>query len=141
MKKRQWCLRLVGAALAAFLFAAGSGSVFTVHSEDKSASKAEIKIDNFSFAPGNLTIAAGRHGRGNASGEFIDSRMRHHPRESEPPYHDGQNPVHVTSLRVPRAIASGVPCAGTTSGVQRREARDGRGRGDCNRNCRNVAIA
>jgi plastocyanin len=59
MKKRQWCLRLVGMILAAFLLAAGSGSVFTVHSEDKVAPNAVVKIDNFSFAPANLTIAAG----------------------------------------------------------------------------------
>ena len=59
MNKRKWCLHMVGTTLAAFLLAAGSGFVFTVHSEDKSASKGEVKIDNFSFAPANLTIAAG----------------------------------------------------------------------------------
>ncbi len=59
MKKRQWYLRMAGMTLAATLLAAGSGSVFTVHSEDKSASKAEVKIDNFSFAPGNIAVAAG----------------------------------------------------------------------------------
>jgi plastocyanin len=50
---------MVGTTLAAFLLAAGSGSVFTAHSEDKFAPKAEVKIDNFSFAPANITIAAG----------------------------------------------------------------------------------
>jgi len=59
MMKRQWYLHLVGITLAAFLLAAGSGSVFTVHSEDKVAPNAVVKIDNFSFAPANLTIAAG----------------------------------------------------------------------------------
>jgi plastocyanin len=59
MKKRQRYLRIVEMTLAATLLAAGSGFVFTVHSEDKPASKAEVKIDNFSFAPGNIAIAAG----------------------------------------------------------------------------------
>ena len=59
MKKHQWSLHMVGITLAAFLLAAGSGLVFTVHSEDKAATNAVVKIDNFSFAPGNITIAAG----------------------------------------------------------------------------------
>ena len=59
MKKHQWRLRMVGITLAAFLLAAGSGSVFSVHSEDKAAPNAAVKIDNFSFAPGNITVAAG----------------------------------------------------------------------------------
>jgi plastocyanin len=59
MNRHKWYLHMAGMALAAFLLAAGSGSVFTVHSEDKSASKAEVKIDNFSFAPGNIAVAAG----------------------------------------------------------------------------------
>ena len=59
MNKHKSYLHMVSMTLAATLLAAGSGSVFTVHSEDKPASKAEVKIDNFSFAPANITIAAG----------------------------------------------------------------------------------
>jgi plastocyanin len=59
MNKRQWFVRMVGMSLAAFLLAAGSGPLSAVHSEDKVAPNAVVKIDNFSFAPGNITIAAG----------------------------------------------------------------------------------
>ena len=59
MNKRKWCLRMVGTTLAAFLLAAGSGPLSAVHSEDKAAPNAVVKIDNFSFAPVNITVAAG----------------------------------------------------------------------------------
>ena len=59
MKKHQWSLRLVSMTLSAFLLAAGSGPLSAVHSEDKAAPNTAVKIDNFSFAPANITIAAG----------------------------------------------------------------------------------
>jgi plastocyanin len=52
-------LRIAGITLIGLLAVAGGGLVPVVRSEGKSASNAEVKIDNFSFGPAAVTVLAG----------------------------------------------------------------------------------
>jgi plastocyanin len=55
-KKNVWIARLAMIATMAFLLA---GSTRGTANDQPSAANAEVKIDNFSFGPQNLTVAAG----------------------------------------------------------------------------------
>jgi plastocyanin len=59
MRRCVWILALIAPmVVAAALLASGSGG-FTASAEQAETSSAEVKIDNFSFGPGALTVAAG----------------------------------------------------------------------------------
>src|SRR6267378_6802472 len=59
MWRRVWSLALAApVVLAASLLATNSRS-FSARAEQTQASSAEVKIDNFSFGPSTLTVAAG----------------------------------------------------------------------------------
>jgi len=55
-KKNVWIARLAMIATIAFLLA---GSTRGISNDQPSAANAEVKIDNFSFGPQNLTVVAG----------------------------------------------------------------------------------
>ena len=59
MNKNRWCLLMAGTTLIALLAVAGSGLLPVVHSGGRSATGPEVKIDNFSFGPATITVAAG----------------------------------------------------------------------------------
>jgi len=56
--KNLWMVRLAMTVMIAMLLA-GSSSVKASGSNNPPAAPAEVKIDNFSFAPQTLTVAAG----------------------------------------------------------------------------------
>jgi plastocyanin len=56
--KRNLELRITAAAIALFGLAA-AGKVSTVHAQTATSTGSEVKIDNFTFAPKDLTIPAG----------------------------------------------------------------------------------
>lgn len=58
MRRTRWIFGLA-AVVAASLQLAGMGPVVTVSAGDPPASGAAVKIDNFSFGPTEMTIAAG----------------------------------------------------------------------------------
>jgi len=59
MKRGLWILVLAAPVfVAAALLISGSGG-FTASAEQAQTSNAEVKIDNFSFGPATLTVAAG----------------------------------------------------------------------------------
>jgi plastocyanin len=59
MRRRVWILVLAAPVLAAVaLLVSGSGG-FTAKAGQAQTSSAEVKIDNFSFGPAALTVAAG----------------------------------------------------------------------------------
>ena len=59
MRRCVWILALIAPmVVAAALLASGSGG-FTASARQAQTSSAEVKIDNFSFGPGALTVAAG----------------------------------------------------------------------------------
>lgn len=59
MSKRAWIAVLAAPiAAATFLLVTGSRS-FTVHARQTAATSADVKIDNFSFGPATITVAAG----------------------------------------------------------------------------------
>ena len=57
MRKRVWILGLLAPMIAAAVLL--SGQRFTARAEQAQTSSAEVKIDNFSFGPTTLTVAAG----------------------------------------------------------------------------------
>ena len=59
MKRHVWIFDLAAIAMTAFILAAGIGPIFAVSAGDKPAASATVKIDNFSFGPADLTVAAG----------------------------------------------------------------------------------
>jgi plastocyanin len=59
MRRRVWILALTAPVIAAAVLLAGGGSDFTASAGQAQASTAEVKIDNFSFGPATLTVAAG----------------------------------------------------------------------------------
>lgn len=58
MKRKTW---IIGMAilLAALVVGARPASTFAATPDDKSASEAGVKIDNFSFSPATITVPAG----------------------------------------------------------------------------------
>ena len=58
MKNARWILGIVLTVLAAFVSIASTQPGLVAEASDQSAS-AEVKIDNFSFGPASLTVAAG----------------------------------------------------------------------------------
>ena len=58
MRRRVRIAGLAVAAVVTLLLLAGSQSV-TVNAQQTAAATAEVKIDNFSFAPGTLTVPVG----------------------------------------------------------------------------------
>lgn len=54
-----WILALAAPVIAAALQLVGGGRDFTANASQTQASNVEVKIDNFSFGPATLTVAAG----------------------------------------------------------------------------------
>lgn len=54
-----WILALAAPVVAAAVLLVSGSRSFTVSAEQTQASNAEVKIDNFSFGPATLTVAAG----------------------------------------------------------------------------------
>lgn len=59
MRRRVWILALAAPVIAAALLLVGGGRDFTASAGQAQASSVEVKIDNFSFGPATLTVAAG----------------------------------------------------------------------------------
>lgn len=59
MKRFTWIFGLAATALTAFALAQGAKASSAISPDDKSASIAAVKIDNFSFGPATITIPAG----------------------------------------------------------------------------------
>ena len=59
MKRIKWIFRSMAILAAALALTAGTRSDLAANSGDKSASGAEVKIDNFSFGPSTVTVPAG----------------------------------------------------------------------------------
>jgi plastocyanin len=59
MKKGKWILVFVATVITALTLAAGIRPISAESAGDKPAGSATVKIDNFSFGPADLTIAAG----------------------------------------------------------------------------------
>ena|ERR1700676_821115 len=58
MRRRVWILGLAAPVLAAVFLVSDPGG-FTARAEQAQVASAEVKIDNFSFGPGTLTVPAG----------------------------------------------------------------------------------
>jgi plastocyanin len=54
-----WILGLTAPLLAAAVFLVSGPGGFTARAEQAQVASAEVKIDNFSFGPGTLTVPAG----------------------------------------------------------------------------------
>jgi plastocyanin len=59
MKRRVWILALAAPVVAAALLLVTGSRGFAARAEQAQASNMEVKIDNFSFGPATLTVAAG----------------------------------------------------------------------------------
>jgi len=59
MRRCVWILALIAPMVVAAALSAGGSGGFTASAEQAQTSSAEVKIDNFSFGPGALTVAAG----------------------------------------------------------------------------------
>jgi plastocyanin len=59
MRRRVWILVLAAPVVAATVLLVSGSRSFTASAEQAQASSAEVKIDNFSFGPTALTVAAG----------------------------------------------------------------------------------
>ena len=59
MRRRVWILALAAPVVAAAVLLVSGSRSFRVSAEQTQASNAEVKIDNFSFGPATLTVAAG----------------------------------------------------------------------------------
>ena len=59
MKRHVWIFDLAAIVMTAFILAAGIAPIFAVSAGNKPAASATVKIDNFSFGPADLTVAAG----------------------------------------------------------------------------------
>jgi plastocyanin len=58
MKKQTWIFSMA-VLLAALVLATRPANTFAATPDDKSASEVTVKIDNFSFSPATITVAAG----------------------------------------------------------------------------------
>src|SRR6266478_8681273 len=59
MRRRVWILVLAAPVVAAAVLLISSARGLTASAEQAQASNVEVKIDNFSFGPATLTVAAG----------------------------------------------------------------------------------
>ena len=59
MRKRVWILGLAAPVIAAVLLLVSGPMGFTASAQQGQSSNSEVKIDNFSFGPAALTVAAG----------------------------------------------------------------------------------
>jgi len=59
MRRRVWILVLAAPVIAAAVLLVSGGTDFTASAGQTQASSVEVKIDNFSFGPATLTVAAG----------------------------------------------------------------------------------
>jgi plastocyanin len=59
MKRASWILGLVATVAVAFVLLAAEQKGLDASAQDRAASGAEVKIDNFSFAPGTVTVPLG----------------------------------------------------------------------------------
>src|SRR5438105_1219827 len=59
MKRIRWIFELGVIASAALILTAGTRPISAEGAGDKPTSSAKVKIDNFSFGPAEVTIAAG----------------------------------------------------------------------------------
>ena len=59
MRRRVWIVALAAPAVAAALLLVGGGRDFAASARQAQASNVDVKIDNFSFGPATLTVAAG----------------------------------------------------------------------------------
>src|SRR6266852_5967268 len=59
MRRRVWSLVLAALVVLATSLVATNSRSFAARAEQGQASSAEVKIDNFSFGPGTLTVAVG----------------------------------------------------------------------------------
>ena len=59
MRRRVWILVLAAPVVAATVLLISGARGFTASAEQAQASNVEVKIDNFSFGPATLTVAAG----------------------------------------------------------------------------------
>jgi amicyanin len=59
MRRRVWILVLAAPVVAATLLLISGARGFTASAEQAQTSNVEVKIDNFSFGPATLTVAAG----------------------------------------------------------------------------------
>ena len=59
MKRASWILGLVATVAVAFVLLAAEQKGLGASAQDRGASGAEVKIDNFSFAPGTVTVSLG----------------------------------------------------------------------------------
>src|SRR5260370_12824579 len=59
MRRRVWILVLAAPVVAAAVLLISSARGLTASAEQAQASNVEVKIDNFSFGPTTLTVAAG----------------------------------------------------------------------------------
>ncbi len=59
MRRRVWILALAAPVVSAAVLLAGGARGVAASAEPAQASNVEVKIDNFSFGPATLTVAAG----------------------------------------------------------------------------------
>jgi plastocyanin len=59
MRKRVWILGFAAPVIAAATLLISDARSFTARAEQAQSSTVEVKIDNFSFGPATLTVAAG----------------------------------------------------------------------------------
>jgi plastocyanin len=59
MRRRVWVLVLAAPVIAAAALLVSGGTDFTASAGQMQTSSVEVKIDNFSFGPATLTVAAG----------------------------------------------------------------------------------
>jgi plastocyanin len=59
MRRRVWIVALAAPVIAAALLLVGGGRDFAASAGQAQASNVDVKIDNFSFGPATLTVAAG----------------------------------------------------------------------------------
>ncbi len=59
MRRRVWILVLAAPVVAAAVLLISGARAFTASAGQAQAASAEVKVDNFSFGPATLTVAAG----------------------------------------------------------------------------------
>jgi plastocyanin len=59
MRRRVWIVSLVAPIVAAVALLLAGSRNFTASAQQTPAAGVEVKIDNFSFGPGTVTVAAG----------------------------------------------------------------------------------
>jgi plastocyanin len=59
MKRASWILGVVATVVVAFVLLAAQQKGLDASAQDRAASGAEVKIDNFSFAPATVTVPLG----------------------------------------------------------------------------------